>query len=151
MRKYLVLSLLALLLAGCPRPVDPANPTDPYATARTIILSSQFALGIADGVFETWALGQDDTAKVSAARIKFGLARAAVSDGLQLALAGLAIAEQAKKDPDVPKLMAQAEAAWQVLRKLLADLWALTRATSSTSQPSKAFTMADLPPTLLAR
>lgn len=110
----------ALLLWGCPDPQT--GKIDPYLTARTIILQANTSLALADGIFNQWLLAQSDAEKAKKTQVTYEKVRTAVSNGLQLALNGVSIAEQAKKDPDIAKLMAEADKAWQSLSKFLADL-----------------------------
>jgi hypothetical protein len=58
-----------------------------------------------------------DKATATFTKIKLG-----VLNGLNVAYDGVVIAEQAKTDPDMAKLMNQAEKAWKDLRKFIEDL-----------------------------
>lgn len=121
--KRLALALVAALLCwGCPDPQT--GKIDPYLTARTIILQANTALGLADGIFGQWMLGQTNAEKAKKAQATYTKVKTSVSNGLQLALNGVAIAEQAKEDPDIKKLMVEANGAWDNLRKFLEDLLA---------------------------
>jgi hypothetical protein len=122
MRKILTV-LLFVLLAGCPGLTN-CKGTDPYATARLVIGGTQIAVQSSEAVFMAWAATQTDMEKVKVALAKFTKIKAAVLQGLQVALDGVDIAQQAKTDPDIKKLMAQAETAFQDLRKLLEGLLA---------------------------
>jgi hypothetical protein len=107
---------------GCPNPET--GKIDPYLTAKTIILQANTALALADGIFNQWLLGQADAEKAKKTEAIYTKTRTSVANGLQLALNGVAIAEQAKKDPDIKLLMAEANKAWTNLRKFLEDLLA---------------------------
>jgi len=155
--KLVSLFLVMALLCGCPHntpgPNDPAKP-DPYATARLVIQGCQLSLYVADGVFEGWAAQQTDMEKVKKARAEYMRIRAAVADGLKLALDGVAIAEQAHVDPDLTKILAKADAAWQDLKALLTDI--LGKTTTPSTMPGaapiskyKPLTVADLPDSLI--
>jgi hypothetical protein len=122
MKRLVLAILLALVAWGCPDPQT--GKVDPYLTARTIILQANTALALSDGIFNQWLLGQTDAEKAKKAQTTYQKVKTSVSNGLQLALNGVAIAEQAKKDPDVKKLMAEANGAWDNLRKFLEDLLA---------------------------
>lgn len=97
-------------------------PTDPYATARLVINGTQIAVQTSEGVFMLWAATQTDPEKVKTALAKFTKVKVAVLQGLQVALDGVDIAQQAKTDPDIRKLMVAAETAFQDLRRLLEEL-----------------------------
>jgi hypothetical protein len=124
MKKLILTLMVALLAWGCPDPQT--GKIDPYLTARTIILQANTALSVADGIFQQWLLGQSDQEKVAKAQKTYTLAKSGVTNGLQMALNGVNIAEQAKKDPDIKKLMSEANEAWTSLRKFLEDLFAPT-------------------------
>lgn len=122
MKKLILILVIALVAVGCPDPQT--GKIDPYLTARTIILQANTSLALASGIFAQWLLGQSDSEKAKKTQAIYEKTRTAVSNGLQLALNGVAIAQQAKEDPDVAKLLAQADKAWQSLSKLLGDLLA---------------------------
>jgi hypothetical protein len=141
--KKLLLIALALLIWGCPDPTT--GKIDPYLTARSIILQANTSLALADGIFNQWLLGQTDAEKAKKTQVIYAKAKTGVSNGLQLALNGVNIAQQAKEDPDVTKLLAEADKAWQNLSKLLAGLLAsgdpavavaVGSGTTPTSQPA---------------
>lgn len=132
--KRLVLALVAaIIVTACPNPET--GKIDPYLTARTIILQANTALSVADGIFQQWLLGQSDQEKVVKAQKTYTLAKSGVTNGLQMALNGVNIAEQAKKDPDIKELMKEANEAWGSLRKFLEDLFA---SPAPASQPAVA-------------
>jgi hypothetical protein len=137
--KALVLTfLLALMAWGCPDPQT--GKVDPYLTARTVINQASTALALSDGIFNQWLLGQADAEKAKKAQLTYQKVRMSVANGLQLALNGVGIAEQAKEGLDVKKLMAEANDAWGNLRKFLEDLLAKPEdavlvAATTTSQP----------------
>jgi hypothetical protein len=122
MKRLVLAVLLALVAWGCPNPET--GKVDPYLTARTIILQANTALALADGIFNQWLLGQSDAEKAKKVQATYQKVKTSVANGLQLALNGVAIAQQAKEDPDVKKLMAEANNAWGNLRKFLEDLLA---------------------------
>jgi hypothetical protein len=130
MIRYMFKPALCVLLGGlvlgthmgCPDPQT--GKIDPYLTARTVILQANTALALADGIFNQWLLGQTDAEKAKRTQQIYEKTRTAVSNGLQLALNGVDIAQQAKEDPDVAKLMAEADKAWKSLSKFLTDLLA---------------------------
>lgn len=132
MKRILLAVMAAILLAACP---GPAGKVDPWLTARTIILQTQTAVGLADGIFQQWLLSQPEGEKKEDAKAKYLKIKQTVMNGLQLALDGVNIAEQAKKDPDVQKLLAAADAAWKDLQKLLADLLKQPPASAPTGKP----------------
>lgn len=113
-------AFLISMETGCPDPQT--GKVDPYLTARTVILQANTALALADGIFNQWLLAQTDLEKAKKTQAIYEKTRTAVSNGLQLALNGVDIAQQAKEDPDVAKLMAEADKAWQSLSKFLSDL-----------------------------
>lgn len=123
-KMVMVLALLMMIPVemGCPDPVT--GQVDPYLTARTIILQANTALALADGIFGQWVLGQSDVEKAKKAQAIYTKSKTGVANGLQLALNGVAIAQQAKTDPDITKLMAEANKAWINLRKFIEDLMA---------------------------
>jgi len=122
MRKILTLILLALL-PSCPGLTN-CKGTDPYATARLVVSGTQIAVQSSEAIFMVWAATQTDMEKVKVALAKFTKIKAAILQGLQVAMDGIDIAQQAKTDPDIKKLMAAAETAFQDLRKLLEELLA---------------------------
>jgi phage I-like protein len=124
MKRAALAVVAALLLWGCPNPET--GKVDPYLTARTIILQMQTATALADGIFNQWLLGQPEGEAKDATEAKYLKIKTAVLNGLQLALDGVDIAEQAKKDPDITKLLEAADAAWQDLQKFLSDLLSQT-------------------------
>lgn len=121
MKKF-ALCLIFGLLAGCPDPQT--GKIDPYLTAHTVINQTSLALPIAQGIFNQWLYAQTDAEKAKAVQLKFAQIYTAVSNGFKLAHDGVDIAKQAKEDPDVSKLLAQADTAWKDLYKLLDDLLA---------------------------
>jgi len=120
MKKLILVVLVACGLAACPDPQT--GKVSPYLTARTIINQANTALALADGIFTQWMLGQADAEKAKKAQTTYVRVKTAVANGLQVAYAGVGIAEQAKRDPDVAKLLAQADEAWKALSKLLGGL-----------------------------
>jgi hypothetical protein len=128
--------------SGCPNPET--GKVDPYLTARTIINQGPVAVALAEGIFNQWALAQTDAEKVKQKRAIFEKIKTAVVNGLQLALNGVDIAEQAKKDPNVKDLLAVANEAWGSLRQFLDDLLSKSEdangrvavAAAPTSQPA---------------
>jgi len=110
----------ALLLWGCPNPET--GKVDPYLTAHTVINQVSLAVPIAQGIFNQWLYAQTDAEKIKTAQQTFAKIVTAVSNGFKLAHDGVDIAKQAKEDPNVSKLMAQADAAWKDLYKFLDDL-----------------------------
>jgi hypothetical protein len=123
MKRLITFAVVAALLTlGCPNPET--GKIDPYLTARTIINQAQTALALADGIFNQWLLAQTDAEKIKKAQLVYQKARTAVANGLQLAFNGVDIAEQAKTDPNVVDLLAEANKAWDSLRQFLADLLA---------------------------
>lgn len=129
----LFLLLVAVgMLAGCPNPAT--GKTDPWLTAKTIINQSKMGVPVADVIFTQWKLSQTDQQKVAEAEAKYVKIKLAVINGLQVAYDGVVIAEQAKTDPDMAKLMDQAEKAWQDLRKFIEDL--LKPEPAPTTQPA---------------
>ena len=119
MKKALLL-LGVLFLWACPNPTT--GKTDPYLTARIVINQAQTAVALADGIFNQWLLGQADAVKAKESAAKYQKIKTGVANGLQLAYSGVDIAEQADEDPDIAKLLAQADTAWKDLSKLLGDL-----------------------------
>lgn len=147
----IILASIFTLMTACPGGTS-CKGGDPYTTARAIIAGAQVAVTMSDAVFQVWAASQTDPEKVKKALEQFLKIKLDVLDGLQLATAGVDIAEQAHKDPDITKLMDKAEIAFQALRKLLTDLL--------TSTPSSQFAKVSslmnpllerLPKTLLRR
>ena len=129
--QLVVLLVAAGMLAGCPNPAT--GKTDPWLTAKTIINQSKMGVPVADVIFTQWKLSQTDQQKVAEAEAKYVKIKLAVLNGLSVAYDGVVIAEQAKTDPDMSKLMDQAETAWQDLRKFLEDL--LKKPEEPASQP----------------
>jgi len=117
MKKLLLVAVF--LLAGCPQP---GGKTDPWLTAKTIINQARLGAPIADALFTQWTLSQTDQGKVAETTAKYTKLKLAVLNGLQVAYDGVVIAEQAKTDPDMAKIMDQAEKAWTDLRKFIEDL-----------------------------
>jgi len=145
MKRFLITMMvgvcLGMMLPGltaCPNPET--GKIDPYLTARTIILQANTALGLADGIFGQWYLGKMLTDQDIANKTKliYEKTKTGVANGLQIALNGVAIAEQAKKDPNIQLLMGEADKAWQNLRKFLTDLLAK-------QEDAKLVTLADAP------
>jgi hypothetical protein len=122
MRKILTAVLVMALFMACPGFSSCGAGTDPYATARIVINGAQIAVGASETVFMAWAAVQTDPAKVKDALVKFTKIKSAVLQGLQVALDGVDIATTAKTVPDTKKLMAQAETAFQDLRRMLETL-----------------------------
>lgn len=120
MRKFLCLILLSAFVSACPDPQT--GKIDPYMTARTVVIQANVALSLADGIFNQWLLSQTDQEKAKTVRASYQKIKTAVANGLQLALNGIDIAEQAKKDPNITALMSLANDAWSNLRKFLEDL-----------------------------
>lgn len=120
MKRLALCLALALLAWGCPDPQT--GKIDPYLTAHTVINQASLALPIAQGIFNQWLYAQADAEKAKKAQVTFAQVYTAVSNGLKLAHDGVDIAKQAKEDPDVSKLLAQADAAWKSLYKFLDDL-----------------------------
>lgn len=118
--QFILLFVAIGLLAGCPNPVT--GKTDLWLTAKTVINQSKMGLPIADVLFTQWTLSQTDQEKVQKVTAKYSKIKLAVFNGLNVAYDGVVIAEQAKTDPDMVKLMDQAEKAWQDLRKFIEDL-----------------------------
>lgn len=127
--KKLILALWVLVLAACPGGTNCKGSIDVYTVARASIAGAQVAVGAADAVFQIWAAAQKDPEKVKKALEQFLKVKLDVLDGLQLASAGVDIAEQAHVDPDLNKLLDKAEVAFQALRKLLTDLLSSTPST----------------------
>lgn len=120
MKKLIICLIAALFLWGCPDPQT--GKVDPYLTAHTVINQVGMAVPIAQGIFNQWVYAQSDQEKVQKAQLKFNQILTAVSNGLAIAHNGVDIAKQAKEDPDVSKLLAQADEAWKSLYKFLDDL-----------------------------
>ena len=117
----IVVGLLGPPLSGCPNPET--GKIDPYLTAKTIINQAQTALSLADGIFNQWLIStKKEDADKQKIQATYHKTKTGVANGLQLALNGVSIAEQAKEDPDVTKLMLQANNAWASLRKFMVDL-----------------------------
>jgi len=121
-KRFTILLAAILFVVGCPNPQT--GKVDPYLTARTIINQASTALALSDGIFNQWLLGQTDADKAKKVQQTYVKVKTAVANGLQLALNGVAIAEQAKKDPNLDDLMSKANEAWDSLRKFLTDLFA---------------------------
>jgi len=132
-KMVMVLALLMMIPVemGCPDPVT--GQVDPYLTARTIILQANTALAMADGIFGQWLLGQADAEKVKKAQNTYVVAKSGVANGLQIALNGVNIAENAKKEFDIKLLMAEANKAWTSLRAFLEELF---KSEVPTTQPA---------------
>lgn len=130
LRKITFLVVLSVL-ASCPG-FTSCPGKDPYATARAIISGTQVVVGMSDSVFYAWASLQSDPELVKKALAIFTKTKNSVFTGLQVALDGVDIAQQAKVDPNITKLMEKAETAFQDLKKFLADLLAKAPATPST-------------------
>lgn len=141
MKRILLAIVAAMLLAACP---GPTGKVDPWLTARTIILQTQTAVGLADGIFQQWLLSQPAGEKKEEAQAKYLKIKQTVMNGLRLALDGVDVAEQAKKDPEVGKLLEKADAAWRSLQQLLADL--LKTPAPPASLPAKAVAGKKPPP-----
>lgn len=122
MKRLALCLVLALLAWGCPDPQT--GKIDPYLTAHTVINQASLALPIAEGIFNQWLYQQTDVEKAKKAQLSFEKIKTAVANGLKLAHDGVDIAKQAKEDPDVSKLLAQADSAWTDLYKFLDDLLA---------------------------
>jgi hypothetical protein len=135
MKRAALAVVAALLLWGCPNPET--GKVDPYLTARTIILQVQTATALADGIFQQWLLGQPEGEEKDKAKATYYKIKTAVLNGLQLALDGVDIAEQAKKDPDLTKLLEKADAAWQDLQKFLTDLLGKAQPEAVTTMKAK--------------
>ena len=112
-------ALFVLSLIACP---GPTGKVDPWLTARTIINQTQSAVVLADVIFQQYLLGQPEGDQKEQTKAKYLKIKQAVVNGLKLAYDGVGIAEQAKTDPDVTKLLEKANEAWADLQKLLADL-----------------------------
>jgi len=122
MKRLALCLVLALLAWGCPDPQT--GKIDPYLTAHTVINQTSLALPIAQGIFNQWLYAQTDAEKIKSAQQLFAKIYTAVSNGFKLAHDGVDIAKQAKEEPDVAKLLAQADTAWKDLYKFLDDLLA---------------------------
>jgi Rad3-related DNA helicase len=125
MRKLsLKLAVVALYVGvcGCPGPNVGGTRSDPYLVAHTVINQASLALTVAEGIFNQWVYAQTDSKKVDKAQLTFAKVKTLVANGLKLAHDGVYIAEQAKKDPDVVKLLLQADNAWDDLRQFLGAL-----------------------------
>lgn len=118
--KKLLMALVAVFIVGCPNPQT--GKTDPWLTARAVILQARNALPIADSLFMQWTFGQSDEKTVKEKSALFYKIKTGVLDGFQVALDGVDIAEQAKKEPDVTKLLAQANKAWADLHTMIGNL-----------------------------
>lgn len=118
------LAVATALLVGCPNP--DTGKVDPYITARAIILQVHTAVSLADGIFQQWAVGQPSGEELEKTKAIYYKIKTAVFNGIQLALDGVDIAEQAKEDLDVNKLLEKADAAWKDLQKFLSDLLSKT-------------------------
>lgn len=122
MKRLLLALLVAVIVTACPDPQT--GKIDPYLTAHTIINQASLALPVAEGIFNQWLYQQTDAEKAKKAQLAFAKVKTAVANGFKLAHDGVAIAKQAKEDPDVSKLLAQADTAWKDLYKFLDDLLA---------------------------
>lgn len=132
-----LIALVVFLLMGCPNPET--GKIDPYLTARTVINQANVGVALADGIFNQWVLAQSDAEKAKKAQITYQGIKTNVLNGLQVALNGVAIAEQAKKDPNVTDLMVAANNAWDSLRNFMEDLFTKqgdTTLVTATSQPT---------------
>jgi len=156
--KRVSLALLAFVLSGCPNPET--GKVDPWLTAKTIINQSRLGVPIADTIFLQWELSQADEEKVARAKATYSKVKLAVLDGLQVAYDGVVLAEQAKTDPDMAKLMDKAEKAWASLRTFIEGLMkteepATTQPTpKARSKPAfemKEIDLSKLPKTLLPK
>ena len=143
MKRLALAILLATVAWGCPDPTT--GKIDPYLTARTVINQASIGVTLAEGIFNQWLFAQTDAEKAKKTQATFEKIKTSVLNGLQLALNGVAIAEQAKKDPNIADLMVAANDAWGNLRKFLEDLLAkpedaalVTVATAPSSQPTTA-------------
>jgi hypothetical protein len=116
----LAVAVLGLVISGCPAVSSVKR--DPYLVAHTVINQASLALPIAEGIFNQWVYTQDDLKKVRKAKLTFAKIKTLVANGLKLAHDGVYIAEQAKEDPDVVKLLLQADTAWDDLRQFLGTL-----------------------------
>ena len=118
----LVVVILGFALAGCPA-VNSAG-RDPYLMAHTIINQASLAIPVAEGIFNQWVYVQKDkdADKVKKAQLTFAKIKTIVSNALKLAHDGVDIAEQAKKDPEIEKLLEKADVAWGDLRQFLDEL-----------------------------
>lgn len=145
MIRKLLLVLPTLVLLACPKPPVP-GPKSPYDVARGYINDALRAVPLADIVFDVWAASVDP-AKAAETRADYARVKKAVIDALYVALAAVDIAESQNAGLDLDKLFAQAEAAWQQLRKFLEDIG--VPATLPASLPRagkhKPLTLADLP------
>lgn len=140
-KKLMMLMVLATMVVACPDPTT--GKIDPYLTARSIILQANTAVALADGIFQQWLLGQTNTEKLEKAQHTYVLAKSGVVNGLQMALNGVNIAQQAKTDPDIVKLMAEANEAWGSLRSFLEELFATP---VPTTQPAVAIKKSEVSP-----
>lgn len=122
MKRVALAIAAALLVWGCPNPET--GKIDPYLTAHTVINQASLALPIAEGIFNQWLYQQTDAEKAKKAQLTFAKVKTAVANGFKLAHDGVDIAKQAKEEPDVAKLLAQADTAWKDLYKFLDDLLA---------------------------
>lgn len=140
--KRLALAFMAvMMMVACPDPLT--GKIDPYMTARTVINQAGVSLALADGIFNQWLLAQSDVEKAKKTQATYVQIKTAVANGLQVAYVGVGIAEQAKKDPDISKLLAEADNAWKALSKLLGGLLGagdsevtVALATAPASQPA---------------
>lgn len=122
MKRLMLALLAAIIVAACPDPNT--GKIDPYLTAHTVINQASLALPVAEGIFNQWLYQQTDAEKAKKARLTFAKVKTAVANGFKLAHDGVEIAKQAKEDPDIGKLLAQADTAWKDLYKFLDDLLA---------------------------
>lgn len=116
-----VVVLLGLVI-GCPGPGESTSKPNPYLVAHTIINQAGLALTVAEGIFNQWVYAQDDIKKVRKAKSTFAKVKTLVAHGLNLAHDGVYIAEQTEEDPDVARLLLQADDAWDDLRQFLGTL-----------------------------
>jgi len=120
MRRMAIAVVVAVFLCGCPD--ANTGKMDPYLTAHTIINQAGVALTVAEGIFNQWVYAQTDVEKVQKAQLTFAKIKTLVAHGLELAHDGVYLARQAKEQPDVIKLLAQADVAWNDLRSFLTAL-----------------------------
>jgi hypothetical protein len=157
MVKLFPIFLVLVSLAGCyakgPQNGPPA--LDPYATARAAVAGAEITLYFADDVFESWAAGQTDLIKVAKARAGYVRIRAAVADGLRVALDTIDVAEKVHAGLNLGQILAQADGAYQDLKAFLNDLFSVpasgpaSRAVLAKASKHTPRLVSDLPPTLL--
>jgi hypothetical protein len=131
-KRMLLLSLflLSTVAATCTTNTNGSGPNG-YAIARACVQGGQVAVSMGDSVFEIWCAVSDGL-QCAEARGTYSHLRLDVLDGLQVVLAGIDLAESQSSGLDLPKLMAQAEAAWSKLYKFLADLGVMPTSLPST-------------------